>query len=187
VARIGTGTLDDVWRTPRRCLAVAVPLAAIGLLRFGTDLLTDAAPGWWDRVDPSWLRYLGRAPSDGSVWSLLSVQWFKVVSIPCGVSVAFLLHRLFSHSPSDAQQAWSTLTRRRIYIGALLSCVTLMEIEKATHVMGLRMAGLLEGESAWLNHALHLASAVAGWYYMRWLRLSTPARDTTTRPRAPQP
>ena len=61
--------------------------------------------------------------------------------------------------------------RRILYVFLLLFAFTLMEIEKATHIFGLRMAGLLAGEQAWLNHLLHLISAFIGWFYIRWLKI----------------
>ena len=87
----------------------------------------------------------------------------------CGIAGLFLLKRLFSSDIKVTNYNWHQKEIRMLYVGMLFVAFTLMEIEKATHFFGLQMAGLLTGEQAWLNHALHVVSAVIGWYYMRWL------------------
>lgn len=155
----------------RTCLFIAIPLATFGLLRFISDMLLDASADWYLMLEGTFLRYLARAPSDGTFLGDLSVQWVKLLSIPCGISVLFLLYRFLSRDQKEADYRWRQVSTRLIYVLGFLVMVTIMEIEKSTHFLGLRMAGQLAGETAWLNHTLHLASAVMGWFYMKWLRL----------------
>ncbi|MDQ7780209.1 MAG: hypothetical protein RDV41_10965 [Planctomycetota bacterium] len=169
-----TGAAEGSARTPRvrratACLVVAIFLAAFGVMRYTSDILTDAYPGWHSVVEGTWLRYLMRAPSDGTLWGYVSVQYFKILAVPCGISGVFVLYRLFAHDLAETDRHWRLPEIRALYVLALLFAFTLMEFEKATHFIGLRMAGLLAGERAWVNHVLHVASAAMGWLYMRWL------------------
>ena len=156
--------------TPRACLAAACVLAFIGLWRFASDMLTDGSWGWWKAVDGTWLRYTVRAPSDGSFWGDLNAQWFKILAVPCGISCVYLARRLMSMDLRETQSEWASRTIRLLYVGAIFVIITICEIEKKTHVFGLKMAGVLPGEVWWLNNAIHSASAIIGWYYARWLR-----------------
>ncbi|HLD36427.1 MAG TPA: hypothetical protein VJC37_06865 [Planctomycetota bacterium] len=156
----------------RTGLFFAIPLAAFGMLRFISDMLTDASADWYQMLEGTFWRYLVRAPSDGTFWGGLSVQWVKLLAVPCGISVLFLLYRFLSHNLKEADYRWRQTSTRLIYVLGFLFMVTIMEIEKSTHLFGLRMAGQLAGEAAWLNHVLHLASALMGWFYMKWLRLT---------------
>ncbi|MFH1022029.1 MAG: hypothetical protein V1809_01410 [Planctomycetota bacterium] len=169
---------------PWWCPAVALLLAAFGIFRYSSDIMLDAAPGWWKGIDGSFLRYLVRCPSDGTLWGLINVQYMKILAIPCGIACFYLRLYFFFSDRRQAQRQWNSREIRLLYVGCLLVAVTIMEIEKATHVLGLRMAGLLPGERAWLNHVLHLAGAGLGWCLMTWLRLAPrsvmmPLRITT--------
>src|SRR3989339_1085338 len=135
-------------------LVVAIPLAAFGILRFIGDMLTDASMDWYRMLDGTSLRYLFRAPSDGTFWGNLSVQWVKILAVPCGLSVLFLLYRFLAHNLKEADYRWQQSSTRILYVVGLLVMVTIMEVEKSTHLFGLRMAGQLTGETAWLNHIL---------------------------------
>ncbi|MBI5778186.1 MAG: hypothetical protein HZA49_01860 [Planctomycetes bacterium] len=167
----------DKLKQTKMSLVIAIPLAAFGVLRFISDMLTDASSGWYQALEGTFLRYLIRAPSDGTFWGGLSVQWVKFLSIPCGLSVLFLLYRFLSHNLKEADYRWRQTATRILYVVGLLVMVTIMELEKSTHFLGLRMAGQLAGEAAWLNHIIHLASALMGWFYMKWLRLKMPDSD----------
>ncbi|MBI4833279.1 MAG: hypothetical protein HY811_00440 [Planctomycetes bacterium] len=153
----------------RLSLITASILASFGVLRFASDMLTDGSPGWHSMLGETIFRYLARAPSDGTLLGDLSVQYVKLLSIPCAIAGFFILYRLIYSDRREADIRWHKHSTRMIYIGILLAAFTVMEIEKATHAMGLRMAGLLAGEKTWLNHTLHIASALAGWFYMKWL------------------
>lgn len=168
----------------RISLFIALPLATFGILRFISDMLTDASAEWYKALEGTFLRYLVRAPSDGTFWGGLSVQWVKLLAVPCGISVLFLLYRLFSHNLKEADYRWHQVSTRVIYVIGFLVMVTIMELEKSTHFLGLRMAGQLAGETAWLNHFLHLSSALIGWLYMKWLKV-TEHEVAATHPQGP--
>jgi len=159
----------DKLKQTKMSLAFAIPLAAFGILRFISDMFLDASSDWYLMLDGTFLRYLVRAPSDGTFWGDLSVQWVKLLAVPCGISILFILYRFLSHDLKEAGYRWRQTSTRLIYIIGFLVMVTVMEIEKSTHFLGLRMAGQLVGETAWLNHTLHLVSALMGWFYMKWL------------------
>ena len=152
-------------------LFIAILLATFGILRFITDMLTDASSNWCQMLEGTFLRYLVRAPSDGTFWGNFSVQWVKLLAVPCGISVLFILYRFLSHDLKEADYRWRQTSTRLIYVLGFLVMVTIMELEKSTHFLGLRMAGQLVGETAWLNHIIHLASALMGWFYMKWLSI----------------
>ncbi len=162
---------------PRKHLAAAIALGLLGALRAASDVLSDVSPGWWEILAGTPLRYVVRAPDDGTVAGSLNVQFFKVLAIPCGVCWLYLAMRLMATDRRQAQRGWESRTTRVVGLGALLVMATLMEIEKATHVFGLTMAGLLPGEVAWVNHALHLLSAGLGFLLMRWLRFTGDEAD----------
>lgn len=155
----------------RISLVFAILLATFGILRFISDMFLDASSDWYLMLGGTFLRYLVRAPSDGTFWGGLSVQWAKLLAVPCGISVLFILYRFLSHDLKEADYRWRQTSTRLIYVLGFLVMVTIMEIEKSTHFLGLRMAGQLVGETAWLNHVLHLVSAVMGWFYMKRMRL----------------
>lgn len=159
-------------RAHRASLIAALLLAAIGIWRFSSDMLTDAAPGWHAALDGTWLRYTVRAPSDGTWVGNLNTQWFKLLSIPCEIAGLYLLKRWLTSDLREAQRSWSAVEYRAVWVGAFFTAATVMELEKAHHFLGLRMAGVLDGERSWLNHLAHVFSAVAAWYLARWLRMA---------------
>ena len=160
-------------------LVFALVLGLVGLLRYGSDIVSDVNPGWWESLDGTPFRYLVRAPSDGSLAGTLNVQFFKVLAIPAGIAWLYVFHRLAASDRRQAQRTWQSTSTRAIYLGCLMLAVTIMEVEKATHIFGLTMAGLLPGEKAWVNHLLHVGSAGLGFLLMRWLRLTGPEEPST--------
>jgi ubiquinone/menaquinone biosynthesis C-methylase UbiE len=145
-------------------------LAAIGTLRLGSDYLTDVSPSWGASLAGTWLRYVVRTASDGTVAGDLNVQYFKLLAIPCGISVWFFLNLLLAGSLGAADRRWRTLAVRLFGVGSLFALCTGIEIEKATHVFGLGLAGLLEGERPVVNHALHGVGAALGFWLTGRLR-----------------
>jgi hypothetical protein len=137
-------------------------------------MLTDAFPNWYLRLDGTFLRYLVRAPSDGTLWGDINAQYFKVLAVPCGIAGLYLIHRLLSADLREADRKWHSAGYQAFYVIGLWLTFTIMEIEKTTHIMGLRMAGLLVGENLWLNHGLHIVSALLGWLYIRRLKIIPP-------------
>ncbi|MFH0888193.1 MAG: hypothetical protein V1871_03180 [Planctomycetota bacterium] len=166
---------NKIWRGQwgKPCtlsLIMALFLTVLGLIRYSSDILTDAIPSWYVVLEGTWLCYLARVPSDGTFWGNLSVQYFKLLAVPCGISGLFILYRFLSHDLREAEYRWRMPEIQALYVLGCLFAFTVMELEKATHVFGLIMAGLLPGERAWLNHVIHIVSAFVGWRYMRWLK-----------------
>jgi hypothetical protein len=152
-----------------RTLILAGILAAVGLLRLGSDLLTDIDPSWASWLDGSPLRYLVIRVSDGSLAGNLTMQYFKVLAIPCGLSVVFLLNAGLTGGVQAAARRWADARFRLFVIAALAALCTFCEIEKAMHLLGLP-TGLVQGERAWLNHAVHAVGGVVPYGLSRVLR-----------------
>lgn len=152
----------------------AVILAVLGAGRFISDMLTDAFPGWYLKLEGTVLKYLVRAPSDGTFWGDINAQYFKLLAVPCGIAGLYLAHRLLSADLREADRKWHSVGYQAFYVIGLWLTFTIMEVEKSTHLMGLRMAGQLVGENLWLNQVLHLLSALLGWLYMRRLKIIPP-------------
>lgn len=128
-------------------------LALIGLLRLFADFLTDVDPSWVSFLGGWPLRILGRT-SDGSFIGNLNVQYFKLLAIPCGMAVIFLINGGFTGGLAAAEKRWANPRFRLSCIVALAAFCALCELEKATHLLGLP-TGLVAGERAWLNHLVH--------------------------------
>lgn len=90
---------------PSWSLLLAVILAVIGVSRLFSDILTD--------IDPTWALFLGDSPprffirvSDGSVVGNLNVQYFKVMAIPYGMAVIFLVDEGLTGGIPVAEKRW---------------------------------------------------------------------------------
>ena len=168
-------------RSPRASWAVAAVLATIGAARLATDLLTDADPAWSQRLAGSPLRYLVRAPSDGTLAGDLNVQWFKVLAIPCCVAGLWLIKRVLSSDLRATERLWRSRAYRVAFLLLFAAMCLVAEFEKSTHFLGLRMAGLLAGERSWLNHVAHAVSLALGAWLMGWLCFVGPLTTGATR------
>jgi len=146
---------------PSWSLLFAAALAAIGLLRLFSDFLTDIDPTWVSVLGDSPLRFLART-TDGSLAGNLNVQCFKVMAIPCGLAVVFLVNAGLTGGIAAAEQRWASPRFRLTCIVALAVVCAFCEIEKATHLLGLP-TGLVKGERAWLNHVVHTAGGVLSY------------------------
>ncbi len=158
--------MADETSISRSSFFIAGFMGIVGLARLGSDYLTDVNPNWVDALRHSWLRYVVRTASDGSVAANIDVQLFKLLAVPCGISVAFYLNLIRAGGLRTADRSWLAWRTRLFCVGSLLLLCSLIELEKATHVFGLGLTGLLSGEVAWKNHLIHLASAVLGWLLM---------------------
>lgn len=134
-------------------LLFVVALAAIGVLRLFGDFLTDIDPTWVTVLGDSPLRFLARS-TDGSLAGNLNIQYFKVMAIPCGLAVIFLVNGGLTGGLAAAERRWSSPRFRLTCIIALAVVCAFCEVEKATHFLGLP-TGLVEGEQVWLNHVVH--------------------------------
>lgn len=170
-------------RSPRASFVLALFLTAVGFGRFITDVLTDMNPTRWaDLAGTPW-RYLARAPSDGTLIGDLNVQWFKLLAIPALVSGLYVAKRVFSADPRDAERRWRSPWYQGSYLALFFAMCAVMEVEKATHMLHLRMAGLLDGERSWINHVAHSISLLLGWFLMRWMSFPAAAAPARTEQR----
>jgi len=147
---------------------LAGALASIGLVRLFSDLVTDIDPSWVTVLGDSPLRLLART-TDGSLWGDLNVQYFKVLAVPCGLAVIFLVNAGLTGGIAAAERRWASLRFRSACILALAVVCALCEIEKATHLLGLP-TGLAEGERSWLNHVVHNVGALLSFPLSSHLR-----------------
>ena len=139
-------------------LLLAAVLAAIGLARLFSDFLSDIDPTWALCLGDSPLRFLART-TDGSFAGNLNVQCFKVLAIPCGLAIIFLVNGGLTGGIAAAERRWASRRFRLTCIVALAAVCALCEIEKATHFLGLP-TGLVTGERAWLNHVVHTVGGI---------------------------
>lgn len=146
----------------RASVAVALCLVIIGALRFLTDTLHELDPNYWRGLEGTPLRYLVRAPSDGSLLGDLNAQFFKLLAVPAGLALAWLGYRFGSGTLEHKRASFRDPVIRAIWIGAFVAGFTLIELEKQFHMLGMGTM-LLEGEKPWLNHVLHLVGAAAAW------------------------
>jgi hypothetical protein len=142
-------------------LLLAAALAAIGLLRLSSDFLTDIDPTWVSFLGDSPLRFLART-TDGSLAGDLSVQYFKVLAIPCGLAIIFLVNGSLTGGIAAAERRWASPRFRLTCIVALAAVCAFCEVEKATHLLGLP-TGLVQGERAWLNHVVHAVGGILSY------------------------
>ena len=142
-------------------LLLPAALAAIGLLRLFSDLLTDIDPTWVSVLGDSPIRLLART-TDGSLAGNLNVQYFKVMAIPCGLAVLFLVNGGLTGGLAAAERRWASPRFRLTCIVALAALCAFCEVEKATHLLGLP-TGLVEGERAWLNHVVHTVGGILSY------------------------
>ncbi len=142
-------------------LLLAAALAAIGLARLFSDFLTDIDPTWALCLGDSPIRFLART-TDGSLAGNLNVQYFKVMAIPCGLAIIFLINGGLTGGIAAAERRWASPRFRLNWIVALAAVCAVCEVEKATHLLGLP-TGLVQGERAWLNHVVHLVGGVLSY------------------------
>lgn len=143
----------------RTSAAVAVILVAVGAFRAVCDTLHELNPNYWTPWAGHWLRYLLRAPTDGTILGMLNTQWFKTLAIPCGISLIYLRDRLVGPAGAAEFHDWAV---RGVWIGVFLAGFTMVELEKQLHLLGMQ-AALLEGELASLNHVAHGLGAWIAW------------------------
>ncbi|MEM9408189.1 MAG: hypothetical protein AAGA81_19290 [Acidobacteriota bacterium] len=149
-------------------LLFAIALALLGVTRLFCDFLTDIDPTWATVLGDSPLRFLART-SDGSLLGNLNTQYFKVLAIPCGLCVIFLVNAGFTGGLAAAEERWASRRFRLGWILALALLCAFCEIEKATHLLGLP-TDLIEGEKAWLNHVVHNVGGVLAYPLSSLLR-----------------
>jgi hypothetical protein len=150
-----------VWAA-RLSVTVAILLVIIGAFRFATDTLHEFNPNYWRALEGTPFRYLVRAPSDGTMPGDLNAQFFKILSVPAGLSLVWLCFRFGSGTLEQKAENFRDLTGRGIWIFSYLAGFTLIELEKSYHFLHMS-AMLVTGERGWVNHVVHVASAVLAW------------------------
>jgi hypothetical protein len=151
-----------VW-AGRLSVAVAASFVLIGVLRYATDTLHEFNRDYWHALVGTPFRYLVRAPSDGTLVGDLNAQCFKMLAMPAGLSLVWLRVRFGSGTLADRAARFRDLAVRGTWAASFLVGFTLIELEKTYHFLGMN-AVLVAGERAWLNHVIHLVSAVLAWF-----------------------
>ncbi|PRQ04637.1 hypothetical protein ENSA5_06420 [Enhygromyxa salina] len=150
-------------------MAIALALVVVGVLRFVTDTLHELDPNYWRPLAGTPLRYLVRAPSDGSWAGDLNAQFFKLLSIPTGLCLVWLGHRFGSGTLEQKAKDFADPVIRAVWIASFLAGFTLIELEKQHDLLGMGTV-LVAGERPWLNHVSHLVSAAAAWFLTGFLK-----------------
>jgi hypothetical protein len=156
-------------RAGRVSVAVAVALVIIGALRFATDSLHEVNPEYWRVLVGTPLRYLVRAPSDGTLAGDLNAQFFKVLAIPSLLCMVWLSRRFGSGSLAQKAAEFHDPIVRGVWIGSCLFGFTMIELEKQFHMFGMSTV-LLPGERSGINHLTHVVSGVLAWIGTGMLR-----------------
>lgn len=151
-----------VW-AGRLSVAVAVSFVLIGLFRYATDTLHEFDRDYWHALVGTPFRYLVRAPSDGTLAGDINAQLFKTLAMPAGLSLVWLRVRFGSGTLAERAARFRDLAVRGTWAASFLVGFTLIELEKTYHFIGMN-AVLVQGERAWLNHVIHLVSAVLAWF-----------------------
>lgn len=139
-------------------MAVAATLVVVGLARLVTDTLHEVDGEYWMAAQDSCVRYLIRAPSDGTWAGNLNAQWFKILSIPAGISLIFLRNRFGPGEAATSEEEFRDWAVRGVWIGAFLAGFTFLELQKQFGDLA-----LVAGEDARTNHMVHGLSAVLAW------------------------
>jgi hypothetical protein len=151
-----------VW-AGRLSVTIAILFVIIGAGRFITDTLHEFDPDYWRALEGTPFRYMVRAPSDGTVPGYLNAQFFKIFSVPAGLALVWLCFRFGSGTLDQKAENFRDLANRGTWILSYLAGFTLIELEKSYHFLHMS-AMLVAGEQGWVNHIVHVASAVLAWF-----------------------
>lgn len=146
-------------------VAFALLLVLVGTWRYHSDVQLDLHrddPAYVEWLQTHPLRYLMRGPSDGTLLGDMNTQWFKVLSIPCAMSLVYLWFRRRYGTPQEGGRRFGQTWVRALWISTFFVAFTLMEIEKEFGLLG-NMARMQAGERFWLNHLAHVLSASLAW------------------------
>jgi len=153
---------------------IAISLVLIGVFRLVTDTLHERDANYWMTFQDSWLRYFVRAPSDGTVLGWLNAQWFKLFSLPCGISLIYV--REWFRRGSGVRAEFHHWSVRGVWIAMFFLGFTAIELQKQFHLFNFS-THLVEGENPWLNHLAHVLSAICAWTLSGWYSLPDDARE----------
>ena len=157
----------------RASLVIASTLVLTGLLRFVTDTLHELDLDYWRTLSGSWLRYVVRAPSDGTVLGHVNAQWFKLLAVPSGVSLIYLRDRFAPGTPASNEAAFHDWAVRGVWCAVFLLGFTVIEIEKQLSPFGMG-TNLVTGEDPLLNHVAHIIGAFLAWKLAGTLTMTDP-------------
>lgn len=155
----------------RASLILALVLVFIGAARSLTDTLHELDPDYWRVLEGSWLRYVVRAPSDGTVLGWLNAQWFKVLSIPSGLSLIYLRNRFGSGTDEQRESEFHDWAVSGVWIAVFLVGFTVIELQKQLAFLHFN-THLVDGEDPWLNHLAHGLGAMLAWRLGRMLTIA---------------
>lgn len=164
VAHASPGRRRDlvVRLSPRVSGLLAATLVVVGFLRFVTDTLHELDPDYWRGLEGSWLRYVVRAPSDGSFLGDLNAQCFKLLAIPSGIALIYLRNRLGPGTSRANEAEFHDWTVRGVWIAVFFVGFTVIELQKQFSFLSLNTR-LVAGEDPWVNHLVHAGGAVLAW------------------------
>ncbi len=152
----------------RSSLWFATGLLLVGSLRFATDTLHELDPDYWRVLEGTVLRYFVRAPSDGTWAGDLNAQWFKLLAVPCGMSLIYLRTRFGPGTVEDRTAEFRDIAVRGVWVFVWLAGFTFLELQKQYQFAGHR-THLVRGEVTGLNHLAHGVSAIVAWFMCGWL------------------
>ena len=156
-------------RAGRVSVALALVLVAVGALRFATDTLHEFNPDYWRPLADTPLRYLVRAPSDGTTLGDLNAQWFKLLAVPSGLALVWLVHRFGSGTLEAKARQFRDPVIRAVWIASFLAGFTLIELDKQIDLFGMGTV-MVAGEAGGLNHLIHGLGAIVAWFLFGALR-----------------
>lgn len=156
-------------RAGRVSVAIAASLVIIGALRFMTDTLHEFNPEYWRPLAHTPVRYLIRAPSDGTALGDLNAQWFKLLAVPSGLALVWLGYRFGSGTLESKREQFRDPVIRGVWIASFLAGFTLIELDKQIDLFGMGTV-MVAGEAGGLNHLIHALGAIAAWFAFGALR-----------------
>ena len=132
-------------------------------------VISERNEGFFNGTPFAWIQ---RIPFNGSLWSYLSVQWFKVLYFPAVASFIYVVIALFTlfNLPISVGTLtvrngnycfhWRTIQRCALLTFALSVAIEIMKQR------GMGRLELLAGENSYVNHLVHAVSAILGSVYM---------------------
>lgn len=149
---------------------MAITLVAIGFMRFVTDTLHEHDARYWEALADSPLRYLVRAPSDGTWLGYANAQWFKVLAVPAGLSLIYLRSFFAVGDPAENEREFRDWAVRGVWIAMFFTGFTLIELQKQFAFLPFSTC-LVAGERPMVNHIAHLVGVALAWWLSEVLGL----------------
>jgi hypothetical protein len=99
----------------------------------------------------------------------LNAQWFKILSIPSGISLIYLRSRLESGAEEAREAEFKDWGVRGVWIAMFFAGFTVIELQKQFGPLE-----LVTGEDAMLNHLVHVLSALLAWRLSSAFTIASP-------------